>query len=102
MIKIRYLLYLTLIVYLILVILSIADLYFCYSGGDFVAFAENLKKLREEKGYSQAELAEKVGIAQSMIAQYERYMKVPTIIVAVEIAKVLGTTCEQLVKGELK
>lgn len=65
-----------------------------------MAFAENLKKLREEKGYSQAELAEKVGIAQSMIAQYERYMKVPTIIVAVDIARVLGTTCEELVKGE--
>lgn len=64
-----------------------------------MAFAENLKKLREEKGYSQAELAEKVGIAQSMITQYERYMKVPTIIVGVELAKVLGTTCENLVEG---
>ena len=61
---------------------------------------EFVKRRRIELNLTQAELAEKVGIAQSMIAQYERYMKVPTIIVAVDIARVLGTTCEELVKGE--
>lgn len=63
-----------------------------------MSFAENLKRLREQKGLSQAELAEKANISQPMIAQYERYMKVPTIIVAVDIAKALNTTCEELVR----
>lgn len=85
------------IVYLISFFLSIAYLYFSISGGDIVAFAENLKRLREEKGMTQAELAKRVGIAQSMIAQYERYMKIPTITVGVSIAKTLGTTCEKLI-----
>jgi ribosome-binding protein aMBF1 (putative translation factor) len=33
-----------------------------------MAFAENIKKCREEKGLSQTELANQVHIAQSMIA----------------------------------
>ena len=57
-----------------------------------------LTKLREEKGLTQAELAKLVGIAQPMIAQYERYLKVPTILVGVKLAKVLGTTCEKLIQ----
>ena len=63
-----------------------------------MAFAENIKKLREEKGLTQTELAKQVGISQPMIAQYERYMKVPTILVGVKLAEVLGTTCEKLIQ----
>ncbi len=63
-----------------------------------MAFAENLKRMREEKGMTQAELAKCVGIAQPMIAQYERYMKIPTITVGVSLAKALGTTCEKLME----
>ena len=61
-------------------------------------FGENLKKLREEKGLTQGQLAKKIGVKQPMVAQYERYMKVPSIITGVEIAKALGTTCEELVQ----
>jgi len=61
-----------------------------------MAFAENVKRLREEKGLTQAELAVQVDVAQSMIAQYEKGLKVPTIIVGVQLAKCLGTTAEEL------
>ena len=61
-------------------------------------FGENIRKLREEKGMSQAELADKVGVTQSMIARYETYVKVPNIQTSVELAKVLGTTGEKLVE----
>lgn len=61
-------------------------------------FGENLKKLREEKGLTQGQLAKEIGVKQPMVAQYERYMKVPSIITGVEIAKALGTTCEELVR----
>lgn len=65
-----------------------------------MAFAENVRKLREEKGLTQQELANLVEIAQSTIAQYEKGMKVPTIITGVLLAKRLGTTCEDLVNDE--
>ncbi len=62
-----------------------------------MSFAEKVKKLREEKGLTQAELANMIGIAQPTIAQYEKGMKVPTIITGVDLAKKLNTTCEELV-----
>lgn len=67
------------------------------NGGDIMAFAENVKRLREEKGLTQAELANMIEVAQPTVAQYEKGMKVPTIITGVILAKVLGTTCEKLV-----
>lgn len=65
-----------------------------------MAFAENIKKCREEKGLSQTELANQVHIAQSMIAQYEKGLKVPTIVTGVALARKLGTTCEALVSDK--
>ena len=66
-----------------------------------MAFAENLKKLRDEKGLSQAELARMANISQPSVANFEIGKIVPTIITGVDLAKALGTTCEQLVKGEI-
>ncbi len=65
-----------------------------------MSFAENVRKLREEKGITQTELADLVGVAQPTIAQYERGLKFPTIITAVNLAKVLDSTCEELVSGK--
>lgn len=65
-----------------------------------MALSENLKKLRERAGMTQAELAEAVGIAQPTLAQYETGLKVPSIITAVKIEQVLHTTCSELVGKE--
>lgn len=62
-----------------------------------MAFADNVKRLREQKGLSQVELAEMVDVTQPMIAQYEKGLKIPTIITGVQLAKCLETTCEELV-----
>ena len=61
-----------------------------------MAFAENLKHLREEKGLTQSELANLIGVAQPTVAQYEKGIKVPTIITGVSIARNLDTTCEEI------
>lgn len=66
-----------------------------------MAFAENLKKLRTEKGLTQQELANLVEIAQPTLAQYEKGMKLPTIVTGVALAKQLGTTCEELVNDQI-
>lgn len=66
-----------------------------------MGLAENLKKLREQHGMSQAELAEHIGIAQPTVAQYESGLRVPTVIVAVRMESVLHTTCAELVGGNI-
>lgn len=63
-----------------------------------MAFAQNVKRLREEKGLTQQELAKLIEVAQPTVAQYEKGMKVPTIITGVLLAKKLNITCEQLVE----
>ena len=65
-----------------------------------MAFAENLKRLREKTGMTQNDLAVDVGVSQTMIAQYERGMKLPNIVTGVQLAKILGTTVEKLVEQE--
>ena len=65
-----------------------------------MGFADNVKRLREEKDYSQAELAKMVGVSQPMINDYEKGRKVPTVITAVDLARKLDTTVEQLVNGD--
>ena len=62
-----------------------------------MAFADNVKCLRERKEYSQAELARLVGVSQQMINDYEKGKKLPNIITGVDLARRLGTTAEQLV-----
>lgn len=62
-----------------------------------LSFAENVKRLRETKGLTQAKLAELVGVTQPTIAQYEMGIKIPTIVVGARLAEQLGTTCEGLI-----
>lgn len=62
-----------------------------------MAFAENVKRLREEKGLTQQELANLIEVAQPTVAQYEKGMKLPTIVIGAALAKALGITCEELV-----
>ncbi len=65
-----------------------------------MALSDNLKKLRERAGMTQAELAEAVGVSQPTMAQYESGLKVPSVITAVRIEQVLHTTCSELVGKE--
>ena len=65
-----------------------------------MAISENLKRLREQRGMSQAELAEGAMLAQPQIAKYEAGQAVPNAVSAVKIAKQLGTTVERLVEGD--
>lgn len=60
-------------------------------------FSAKVKQLREQKALTQKELSEKINVSQPTIAQYETGEKVPTIFNGVKLAKILGTTCEELV-----
>lgn len=64
-----------------------------------MAFQDNVKRLRDEKRYTQAELGELVGVAQQVIADYEGGKYMPSIETGVRLANALGTTVERLVDG---
>ena len=63
-----------------------------------MSVAENITRMRKNKNMSQAELADKVGVAQSMIGQIERGSRVPTVILADVIAKALGGDIKDIVR----
>ena len=57
---------------------------------------KNLKTLRQQKGLTQSEVAQKVGITETGYQNYERGRREPKISIALKIARVLGTTTEKL------
>jgi len=65
-----------------------------------MSLADNIRRYRERKNITQKELAETVGITQQALSLFEQGVKVPGIITAVDIAKTLDTTVEQLVDGQ--
>ena len=65
-----------------------------------LSLAENLKNLRIRKQFSQAELAKLVGVSQQTISQVETSQISLNAETAVDIAKKLDTTAEQLVDGQ--
>ena len=64
------------------------------------SFPKQLKLFRESKKYSQAELAKKVGLTQSAIAQIEGGTKDPSVAVVKRLADALDTEVATLFAGE--
>lgn len=60
---------------------------------------ESVKKLRTDKGMTQEELAEAVGVQTSMIGHIERGMKIPSLAVALKLGDVLGCTVDEMCQG---
>ena len=60
------------------------------------AFGERLKQLRTSRGFSQAELAEQLGISQRMIAYYELHaLKAPAHLL-IPMARALEVSTDEL------
>ena len=55
-----------------------------------------IKELRKDAGLTQCDLAEKLGIAQNTIAQYEMGKASPSLDVIVHLAYVFNTTTDHL------
>lgn len=58
---------------------------------------DNIKELRENLGFTQAELAAKVGITQSMLCQLERGTKIPSLPLSVALADALECDLHQII-----
>lgn len=57
---------------------------------------ERIARLRKEKGYTQAELAEKIGIIQALISEYERDKLRPHYEMIIRFALALEVTTDEL------
>lgn len=68
-------------------------------GESMTKFAESLKTMRCVKGWTQGQLAESAGVTQAQISLYESGAHLPSIDVAVKMARALGVTAEDLMKG---
>ena len=67
-----------------------------------MSIGENIKKYRIAKNLTQEELAEVVGVAQSMICQIERGTKTPTLPLGKDIAIALNCPLEALLGGSME
>ena len=61
---------------------------------------ENIKKRRLKLSITQEELAKQVDITEGMLSQIERGVKVPSLRVSRDIAKILGCTIDELLEEE--
>ena len=62
-----------------------------------VAFGQNLKYFREQSGFTQSDLAKKVGLSQIFISQLEHEHKHCNLPTAARIADVLNVSLDELV-----
>lgn len=59
---------------------------------------KKIKLLLKEKGISQTELAENVGVSQAMISYIVKGFKVPSVTLLKRISDYLGVTMDELVQ----
>ena len=62
-------------------------------------FGERLKELREKKGFNQLQFSEKCGIENSHLSRLESGKREPGLYMLELIAKGLGITVAELLKG---
>ena len=62
-----------------------------------MSIGANIRRIREEMGLSQVELAEKIHVTQSMLCQIERGTRAPSLPLSTELAAALGCTLNDLV-----
>ncbi len=68
---------------------------------DINLFNENLKKIRKEKGYTQEELAAKVGVVRQTVSKWEKGLSVPDADILRKLAEILDTDINILLGDEI-
>jgi transcriptional regulator with XRE-family HTH domain len=61
-----------------------------------INFDENLRNIREKKGYTQAQLADISGLSRRMIGHYETLIKRPSIDKIQKLSKALNISTDEL------
>lgn len=61
--------------------------------------AERLRQLRKQHGFSQEELAEKIGVSRQAVSKWERAEASPDTDNLIELAEIYGITLDELLNG---
>lgn len=64
-------------------------------------FAENLKKIRKDKGYTQEILAEKLNVVRQTVSKWEKGLSLPDVDMLSKISNVLETDVNILLDGQI-
>lgn len=67
-----------------------------------VDLGNNLKTLRLKKNWTQAQLAQKLGITKSVISAYETGIRLPSYDILIHIAKIFNVSTDYLLGLEKK
>ena len=59
-------------------------------------FGENIARLRKEKGWTQAELGEKLGVSNQAVSKWESGMTMPDVMLLPDIAKMFNVSIDDL------
>ena len=66
------------------------------SNYNIAGFGDKLKKARESKNYSQKDLADILGVSQSVCSYYECSSRVPCLNTVIQLATALNTSIDGL------
>lgn len=64
--------------------------------------ADNIKKLRKQKGLSQIELAAQIDVYPDYISWWESGKRTPSLVYVIALADFFEITIDQLCRGDLK
>lgn len=59
--------------------------------------SEKLKALREARGLTQLQVANRIGVSKAMISAYETASKAPSVDVLIRLSRLFGVTIDYLV-----
>ena len=59
-------------------------------------FGARLKELRESKGMTQAQVADKIGLSRSLLSEYEAGIRLPTTETLPNLAAIYGTSADYM------
>ena len=65
-----------------------------------MSFGERLKKEREQKGWSQEELATKIHVSRQSVSKWETGKNYPSIEVIIDLSDLFGITIDELLRSD--
>lgn len=65
-----------------------------------MTFGERVKSEREKKGWSQAELAEKIHVSRQSVSKWETGKSLPSIEVLIDLSDLFGITIDEMLRSD--
>lgn len=70
-------------------------------GGDILILAEKITEERKKNGWSQEELAEKLGVSRQAVSKWESAGSVPDLQRVIQLAELFGVSTDYLLKDDM-